>query len=750
MLSVEVRWPTPRRQVLTRLYFRIIGFLLFAVVLFLCVRTAGAQSTDKQNLNFYYHFPVSVGVEYQNLSPFSSYSSNFNSYEVNASLHWPLPRLPVLQPTLNLGAVQFDSTSTTDPLTWNHTNWIAEIGVRYATRMSKQFEVGAEALAGYSMVTFPNLLPSSGTLAANALVAEAGGVLSLDPSFNMSISIHPNLKYVYYLNPLTDFNGLIFSIGFQADYRFGQDPDAPQAVIRSIRFDKVNVPSLFPAMQSYYVKHPIGTVTFTNTDKTPIKDLSISFNQKGYMDSPTQSAKTAELAPGASTTANLYASFNSQVFTTEGTTPLTGEVIVDYTSNGRPAEQKQSVSYDLYDKTAITWTDDRKVGAFITPADSALRNYASFIRQASKGAAIAGLNTTLQYAMQLYGALGELGILYQSDPTSPFTAAQSNAQIVDSVNVPRDTLKRTTGDCDDLTVLFDSMLETAGVTSGFITVPGHIYAAFDTHVPSRNYAQLNPDRSMTISVDGELWIPVEITLIGRAGFMEAWRKGIEEYAEWDKQPEKRKFYKTAAAQAIYRPVGLKETDLGLQYGSKAKIVADFKSEAGKLIDVIANQYVQAASKRKDKRDYNRLGVVYAKFEELTKAQNAFQRALSMDPNYLSPRLNLANLQFLEKNYSQAVTSYVGAVKTLEKNGLGDSQIAAKLFINISKTYYLLERFNEARTYFSRAESIDPKVTDSYAYLASGTASTNTGRAAEAVDSRMDIQYFDDTSGGQAP
>ncbi|MDA3941602.1 MAG: hypothetical protein PF693_20225 [Spirochaetia bacterium] len=34
---------------------------------------------------------------------------------------------------------------------------------------------------------------------------------------------------------------------------------------------------------------------------------------------------------------------------------------------------------------------------------------------------------------------------------------------------------------------------------------------------------------MTISIDGELWVPVEITMIGKTGFLEAWRKGVEEW-----------------------------------------------------------------------------------------------------------------------------------------------------------------------------------------------------------------------------
>ena len=151
------------------------------------------------------------------------------------------------------------------------------------------------------------------------------------------------------------------------------------------------------------------------------------------------------------------------------------------------------------------------------------------MRQICKDYTIDGFSPELQTAMQIFFALGELGILYQKDPTSPFEAAQENPLIVDAISLPRNTMTRATGDCDDLTVLFCSLMEAVGIETAFITIPGHIYAAFKTSTPSRSYKMLNPDRNMTLNIDGELWIPVEITLIGEADFLTAWRTGVEEY-----------------------------------------------------------------------------------------------------------------------------------------------------------------------------------------------------------------------------
>ena len=506
----------------------------------------------------------------------------------------------------------------------------------------------------------------------------------------MSVDVHPNLKYFHSLTPLTRFNGLVLGVGFAAHYRFGEDPDAPQAVIRSLRFSEASIPPLFAAMQSYYAKNPLGKVTLTNTEKYALSDVEVSFFQAGFMDAPTKVATIAELGPGDSKVVDLVASFNGSVFTTEGTTPLTGDIDVSYMARNKPVKQTFPVSYDLHDKTALTWDDDRKVGAFITPSDSALRNYSSFIRQSAKDRTIAAFSEPLQAAMQVFYALKEIGIMYQVDPTSPFTAVQSSRQVVDSISLARDTLKRLTGDCDDLTVLYCSLLETLGVETAYITVPGHIYAAFNTKVPSRRYSAIHPDSRLTLNIEGELWVPVEITMIGTGDFLAAWRTGIDEFTALDATPAQRAVNFTRKAQEMYVPVGLRETDLGIQYGSKANILAGFRGTLDKLVDLIIDDATATATKNDSKVAYNRLGILCAQYERYPQAQTAFNRALSLDRNYLEPLINLGNLSYLREEYQEALRSYHKAEEQLTAKGPETSPVYVKVLVNIARTYYELE------------------------------------------------------------
>ncbi len=715
--------------------------LILPVLALLLPPSCPAQE-QQLDFNSYYRFPASVGVEYQMLTPFAQYARGYTVFQADLGIRVPIPSLPFLQPTLELGLLRFDSLDLADPLRWDHTHYYGALGLVAAHRFARNFEVGAELLVGLSESVFPDLVEEAVAPAIGQpnLLVQLGGRIVLDPSFGFSVELHPNLKYIRGLGLLHDFDGLVLGIGFSGHFRFGQDPDAASALIRAVRFDEIDLPVAFAAMQSYYVQQPLGTVRITNTDRQPLRDVQVSFLQPGYMDSRTLCETIPELKSGESWEVDLHATFNDEVFRTEGVKPLTGEVAVSYTLRQRAVDQKESVSYDLQDKTALMWNDDRKVAAFITPQDGALRNYASFIRTATKDSVVPGASDALQYAMQVYHALGELGLLYQPDPTAPFALLQGNPQVVDSVSLPRDTLHRATGDCDDLTVLYCAMVEAVGKESAFITVPGHIYAAVNTGVAARDWATVHPDRGMTIVAQDTVWVPVEITMIGKGTFLDAWRRGMAEYAALDSDPQKRRLYLTREAHAVYRSVGLKETDLGLQYGDKAAIARGFAGDIGALVDLLLADARKEAEASGTPRAWNRLGIRSSEYGRYEPAEGAFRKALAKDPACLSAEINLANLLFLRKDYGGALGGFQSSYDKLVAGQQAGGATAQRLLVSISKAYYQLERYDEATAAFASASAIDPEKVQEYAYLAQRNGGGAGVRAAEVRDPSCDVLF----------
>ncbi len=696
--------------------------------------------SEKINYNTHYAYPFSMGIQYLTLGTIGKSSlSDFTISEVSGDIRIPFRNAPTLQPMLRLGMTSyiFDGDMDEFHQDWTHQHYFAAAGLGYINRISGEFELGVDLVGGVSQSYYTELSENGldedlGQLEAMGRVT---GRLALNPSYNVSISVSPALNYSRALGIMDDYDGFTFGVGFSAAYRFGKDPDRTQNAIKAIRFEDISVPPLFSAMQSYYVKNPAGTLNISNKEKAPLEDLSVSFLQPGFMDSPSPVAQNLNLEGGGNLEIPLYITFNNEVFSTQGVTPLTGEVITTYTIKGREVEQRQSVSYDLYDRNALTWDDDRKAAAFITPQDSALRNYASHIRQIHKEEVNPYLNGSLQYAMQVFNALGELGLMYQVDPGSPFTQAQEDALLVDSISLPRETLIRKTGDCDDLTVLFCTLLESVGIETALVTVPGHIYCAFNTGVPSGDYAMINPDRSMSLAMDGELWVPVEITLIGLKKFSDAWRIGISEFSKWEAQPEVRGVYRTGESQSLYRSIVLRETDLGLQYGDSEEIQSAFRDDLSWLNNTILQSFQQEAYSKGSLGSWNALAVAASKIGAYDIAEKAIKEMIRMRPDNARAQLNLGSLYYTQEKYGAALTQFKKIEKSQGDKLRDNSRLS--LYLNISKAGHALGEHEEAEVYYQKAYELKPDAAVEFAFLGTGSDKV---RAAEAGSDL--IEFFE--------
>lgn len=676
------------------------------------------QETPKRSASFdytsYYRYPLSVGFQYLPANYLEA-PEDHEAYDLSAQIRYPLPIIPSLTATVMGGVTDYAPKSQVSR--WSHREFFALIGAGWAKRLSKPIEVGAEILAGASLSLFENIIPDQkGTANRNAL-AQTSARVAFMPSYNVAIEASPSVKYSMPLDSIRQFSGLRAGLSLSAHFRLGDDPDTETSAVRSLRLMSGNLSPVFPAMQSWYTKNPISYITLHNSEKYALEDVEIAFLQKNYMDSPTVCASIPRIKAGETVEIPILAAFNESVFRNEGITPLSGEIIASFSARGREREQRISVGFDLQDRSALIWDDDRKAAAFITPVDGAIRNYSSFIRQTFKDRTIPGYSQNVQYACQLFHALSEIGILYQADPLQAYASIQGSALSVDSISLPRDTLKRITGDCDDLSVLCASMLETIGIETALITVPGHIYVAFNTKVPANLFQDIHPERSMTIPVNGDLWVPFEVTLIGKGSFLDAWQRGAEQWESQGDNPLNRQLYPVREAQETYRPVSLKETDLGLQYGNPAQFVTGATRDMQALVASILSRYEKEALSANTKEQINRLGIRQAKFGKLEAALKSFDRALALDRTYSSAIMNTANTHYLMKNYAKALAEYKKAEQTIP-----ESEINAKksLLTNMAKCYSALGEGQKATETFALAKKD------------SGTSGETTERALESA------------------
>ncbi len=721
--------------------------LIFLLIL---VSTINVFSSAEESLNEYYAYPVSVGVSYCPLSPVAGVEKETTVNDLFAKIRVPLPFMPELYPFAVGGFSNYDSTATDIPDiiggvltdgavmpeyderdTWDHRNYFGGIGFGYAYRMNKEFETGIEVFGAISQSYYPQrVIDAAGAwypVGEFGILAGADGKISLNPSFNISIDVMPSLRFSQtFEQKIPGFDGLFFGLGLAAHYRFGEDPDAPQSEIRAIKFNTGDMPPVFAAMQKVYIKKPITEFELTNIGTSKITGLELYFNQAGYMDSPTLCTEINLLEPQETVKVPLHASFNDAVFTTVDTVPLNGEIIATYTYRNRTATQTRSLTFNLQDRNSLTWDDDRKIAAFITPKDSAVRNYASFVADRAEDSNVEGLPDSLEIAIQIYHALEALDLGYQSDPVSPFEEAQGSPMIIDTVSLARETLRRGTGDCDDITVLYNTLLESVSVPTGIVTVPGHIYAAVNTGLAPREYMKIHPDRNMTLVAEDSLWVLVEITMIGKSDFLEAWKTGMDEWNAYSDNKAVRNFYSTRSCQESYKPVGLQETDIGLQYGDPETFITDTNRVRERLAGIITEPVFEDARSKNNPRTWNKAGISAAQLGSFTEAADAFSRAIKLDSEYLSPYINQGSVLFLKKDYRGAESAFN---KAKEKMTTAKSEkTALTVYINLAKTMHALGRPDDAGEYIELAKNINAEEAALYSYTAEintdGTRASN--------------------------
>jgi hypothetical protein len=180
----------------------------------------------------------------------------------------------------------------------------------------------------------------------------------------------------------------------------------------------------------------------------------------------------------------------------------------------------------------------------------------------------------------LFEALASYGINYVIDPASSFVEFSEDSSALDSLNYPYQTLYYRGGDCDDLSILYCSLLEALGIDTAFITIPGHIYCAFDIGTPGEGEGKQGEGWRVegVIEHGGKLWLPVEITVPGE-GFRAAWRIGAR---EWRAAGEA-KLYPMRESWAVYPSVTVPEAGDRLpDLPEEAEIAGRFTEAAKRL------------------------------------------------------------------------------------------------------------------------------------------------------------------------
>ncbi len=355
-----------------------------------------------------------------------------------------------------------------------------------------------------------------------------------------------------------------FEFGLSFKYNFSRGIFGTSAVV-PIEEEESQQGLLFPVFYSRYSDHSFGSMTFVNNEPNDIQDVEVTVYIEQFMTNPDVAARYEFVGKGKAFTVNLTAFLNESILNTLIPQKADATVTVTYRSLGKLMTTVQNIELTALSRNSMTWQDDRAAAAFISGKDASASAFARKVKSIVQSEIKNSELKNLYYGAALFGALKAYGLNYVVDPSSAFTDNIGTASI-DFLKFAYQTLQYRGGDCDDLTILNCSLFESLGIDTAMVTVPGHIFMAFDSGL-DESQVKLIPDGIYIIDNE-KVWIPVEITLC-QDSFALARKTAIN---EWKKFVRERELIPVHEAWKEYPAVGIPESDVTIEMPSKSEII----------------------------------------------------------------------------------------------------------------------------------------------------------------------------------
>lgn len=433
-------------------------------------------------------------------------------------------------------------------------------GAGYNVRFADRWDAFAEA--GGGVWSFPSASNfSAKNVSGLSFYGKAGADYYLSPA--LSVTAFAGYKS-FYAKPESLTSTVELGLGLKYSLAHGLFKKD------MIELSDSELSPLFPVFYAHYAENPFGQIGFINNEPNDIYDVSISILIDSYMTSPSLVAEIENVPRGGRFEVDVCAFLSENILDLVQPKSSDMEVTVNYSSLGKAESATYLLPITALSRNSMTWEDDRRAAAFVSGKDAAAQKFARRVQGIVKNELKAGIPVNIQYAAAIFGALKAFGINYVVDPSSAFTDNVGTAS-VDFLQFPYQTLVYHGGDCDDLTILNCSLLEALGIETAFITVPGHIFMAFDSGL-SLEEGRAKTSKGYYIEAEGKIWVPFEVTL-SQDTFGLAWTYGAR---EWKKAGSDAALIPLMDAWASYLPISVPGADAKIEIPSREEIIKLFR------------------------------------------------------------------------------------------------------------------------------------------------------------------------------
>lgn len=508
-------------------------------------------------------------------------------------------------------------------------------------------------------------------------------------------ALTPETKYTYYVSVLSTDGTESNELPVEATTLVFNRPP--------LDIEVVKLSDIFSNSYKLYERDGIGRIKLTNNTSKPMEKIKVSFLLKDFMDYSTE-GKIDKLLPGDSEELVLKAVFNNSILTITEDTSVQAMIEASYFENGKRVTYSKNPTVNVYDKHRLTWDERGRFAAFVTPKDPPI---VTLVR-----AVVGEFKETkdeIQLAAGLFDALGVYGLTYIQDPSNPYQISSGKANTVDYIQFPRETLERKSGDCDDLVAFYSAGLESMGISTRVLEVPGHMFMMFSTGIAADDDAYTMDN--MYVIYEDTLWIPVETTLVGNS-FIKAWENGSATYYKYKNSGLS--ILDVHSSWDTYKPASLPDSGWKASGLTRAEIEKKFPGDHLSVLKISSQTktrgYLTSIQKNpSDVNAYLQMGIILAKIGDRKEAMKYFDKVISLDAKNADALNNRGNLLMIDDKYQDAQKAYQAAAQASPKD--------AQVWVNLARAYKRTGDTKKAKAAFVKAQGLDAKVKEQYRALA---------------------------------
>lgn len=415
-----------------------------------------------------------------------------------------------------------------------------------------------------------------------------------------------------------------------------------------IEIDLLQDGNIFPLFASSYKEYPFAYVYLTNRNNAEIRNLRVSFKADKYTSSVFVCGKAKRLQKNKTVEIPLKADFSTELYQFSENGQFPAQIVIEYSLLGKKYTEVKEVVISCYNRNTFNWNNPDGIVSLISPNDGSAIELSKTIIGIIRDNTHFGINKNLEYSMALFECLNTMGIIYERDLQTPYDEYHFYDD-VDYIQFPFQTITYKAGDCDDLAVLFASMLSSVGINSSIIFTENDVICGIDLNITSSAASKQFSSLDRLINVEDILYLPVSMKNLGK-GYFSAWNIALEEI----NKAEELQVTVVSDAWKEYRPIGLAEKamfNIPDEKDLKKRIANAYSKYQKNEIVPLGNSLLKAYKNNPSDSNSNAIGMVYLRLGKYDQALKWFGKAA--EKNNVAAMANIGQIYLVKNDYSQA-------------------------------------------------------------------------------------------------